>query len=58
MFPPILIPDKNTRELGNNVNPKSKKVTIFTFLDFLCLDKKKTSKSGGKTIHHEPVHVG
>ena len=57
MFTPILIPDKNTRELRNNVNPTSKKFKFSRFLDFLCSDKKPW-KSGRKTIHHEPVHVG
>ena len=57
MFTPILIPDKNTRELRNNVNPTSKKFKFSPFLDFLCSDKEPW-KSGRKTIHHEPVHVG
>ena len=30
-FTPILIPDKNTRELRNNVNPTSKKLEISGF---------------------------
>ena len=35
MFTPILIPDKNTHEHRNNVNPMSKKVKFFTFFFFL-----------------------
>ena len=31
MFTPILMPDKNTRELRNNVNPTSKKLEISGF---------------------------
>ena len=57
MFTPILIRDKNTRELKNNVNPVSKKVKIFTFFG-LFMFQQKIWKSGRKTIHHEPVHVG
>ena len=30
-FTPILMPDKNTRELRNNVNPTSKKLEISGF---------------------------
>ena len=56
-FTPILIPNKNTFELRNSINPTSKKLEFSRFLDFLCSDKK-PSKSGRKTIHHEPVHVG
>ena len=54
MFTLILIPDKATRELGNNVKPTSKKVKKNDFIDFLCFNKK-TWKSGRKTIHHEPI---
>ena len=57
MFTPILIPNKNTRELRNNINPTSKMLEFSCFLDFLCSDKY-LRKSGRKTIHHEPVHVG
>ena len=59
MFTSISIPDKNIRELRNNVdlNPSSKKFIFSRFLEFLCSDKKPW-KSGRKTIHHEPVHVG
>ena len=56
-FTPILMPDKNTRELRNNVNPTSKKLEISGFHGVFMFWKK-TSKSGRKTIHHEPVHVG
>ena len=31
MFTPILMPDKNTRELKNNLNPTSKKLEISGF---------------------------
>ena len=31
MFTPILMPDKNTRELKNNLNPTSKKQEISDF---------------------------
>ena len=34
MLTPILIPDKNTRELINNVNPTSKKLNFSCFLYF------------------------
>ena len=30
-FTPILMPDKNTRELRNNLNPKSKKLEFSGF---------------------------
>ena len=56
-FTPISMPNKNTRELRNNVNPTSKKLKISGFHGDLCSDKN-ASKSGRKTIHHEPVHVG
>ena len=57
MFTPILIPDKNTRKLRNVVNLMSKMFNLSFLFLFLCSDKK-PSKSGRKTIHHEPVHVG
>ena len=57
MFTPILKPDKNTRELKNNVNLTSKKLIFLFFLDVLCSNKK-PRKSGRKTIQHESVHVG
>ena len=57
MLTPIVIRDKNTRELKINVNPMSKKMKFSRFMDILC-NHKKASKSGRKTIHHEPVHVG
>ena len=44
MFAPILIPNKNTRELRNNINPTSKKLEFSRFLDFLCSDKKPSKK--------------
>ena len=56
-FKPILIPDKNSPKLRNKVNPVSKKLKFSRFWTFLCSDKK-PGKSGRKTIHHEPVHVG
>ena len=56
-FTPILMPDKNNEELRNNVNPTSKKLKFSGFLTVLCSEKK-PRKSGRKTIHHEPVHVG
>ena len=56
-FTPILMPNKNTRELRYNGNFTSKKLEISGFHGFLCSDKK-PSKSGRKTIHHEPVHEG
>ena len=31
MFTPFLMPDKNTRELRNNVNPTNKKLEISGF---------------------------
>ena len=38
---PIFIPDNNTHELRNNVNPTNKKFNFLRFfLDFLCSDKK------------------
>ena len=43
-FTPILIPDKNTRELRNNVNPTCKKLEFSRFLDFLQSDKKTLKK--------------
>ena len=56
LFSPISIPDKNTCELRNNVNPTSKKLKISRFLD-VYVPTKKHEKSGRKTIHHEPVHL-
>ena len=43
-FTPILIPNKNTRELRNIINPTSKKLEFSRFLDFLCSDKKPSKK--------------
>ena len=37
-FTPISIPNKNTRELGNTVNPTSLKLFL-RFLDVLCSHK-------------------
>ena len=40
MFTPILMPDKNTRELRNSVNPTSKKLEISGFRGvFMFLQK-------------------
>ena len=58
MFTPILIPNKNSHDLGNNVNPTNRKLKLSSFLILFVLTKKKTCKSVRKTIHHEPVHVG
>ena len=55
MFTPILMPDKNTRVLRNNVNPTSKKLEISWSFYILT---KNPSKSWRKTVHHEPVRVG
>ena len=57
MFTPISISDKTTRELENNVTPTSKKLKFSRFWTFYVWTQK-PSKSGRKTIHHEPVHVG
>ena len=57
MFTAIFIPDKHTHELQIYENPMSKKLNFFPFIDFLCFHKI-ARKSGIKTIHHEPVHVG
>ena len=56
MFPPISIPDRNTRELRNNVNPTSKKLSFSAFVEFLMF-RQKTFEKWEKTIHNEPVHV-
>ena len=55
MFTPILMPDKNTRGLRNNVNSTSKKLEISGFYRVLCSDKNPVEKW---EIHHEAVHVG
>ena len=47
-FKPILIPDKNTREIRNNVNPTSKKLKFSRVLDLLCSYKKTFEKVGEK----------
>ena len=44
VFTPILIPNKNTRELRNNINQTSKKLEFSRFLNFLCSDKKPSKK--------------
>ena len=44
MFTPILIRDKNTRELKNNVSPVSKKVKIFTFFGLFMFRQKNLEK--------------
>ena len=44
MFKPILILDKNTLELGNNVNPKSKKLPFSRFWTFYVWTKKNFEK--------------
>ena len=48
MFTPILMPDKNSRELRNNVNPTSKKNKIFTILDLFYVPTKNLGKVGEK----------
>ena len=49
MFTPILMPDKNTHELGNNSNPTSKKLKFSRFfLLFLFVRTKKIEKVGEK----------
>ena len=57
MFIPIIIPNKNTHDLKNDVNLTSKKLKFSGFLDFLCSNKNPW-KSGRKTSHHESVCVG
>ena len=57
MFTPILMPDKNTRELRNYLNPTSKKLEISGFRGVFMFWQK-PFENGRKTIHHEPVHVG
>ena len=47
-FTPILMPDKNTRELRNNVNPTSKKIEISGFHGFLFVLTKTLRKVGEK----------
>ena len=57
MFAPVSMPNKNTRELRNNVNPTSKKLKNSGFHGVFMFWQKRF-ESGRKTIHHEPVHVG
>ena len=40
VFPPISIPDKNTRELRNNVNPKSKKLKFSRLFGLFMFQQK------------------
>ena len=49
-FSRILIPDKNTRELRNNVDPTSKKLEFSRVLDFYALTKN-LRKNRGKSNH-------
>ena len=44
MFTPILIPDKHTHELRFNVNPMSKKLNFFRFIDFFMFQHKSLEK--------------
>ena len=41
---PIWIPDKNSQELRNNVNPTSKKIKIFTIFYFFMFRQKTSEK--------------
>ena len=47
-FTPILMPDKNTRELRNNVNPTSKKLEMSGFHGVFMFWKKNLRKVGEK----------
>ena len=47
-FTPILIPDKNTRELRNNVNPTCKKLEFSRFFLLFTLGQKNFEKVGEK----------
>ena len=40
VFTPISIPDKNTRELRNNVNPKSKKLKFSRLFELFMFQQK------------------
>ena len=44
MFPPILVPDKNTRELRNNVNPTSKKYNFSRYFGLFMFRQKNLEK--------------
>ena len=44
MFTTILLPDKNTHDLINNVNPMGKKVQFFTFLGLFMFRQKTSEK--------------
>ena len=48
MFTPILMPDKNTRELRNNLNPTSKKLEISGFQWVFYVLTKTLQKVGEK----------
>ena len=48
MFPPILIADKNTRVLRNNVNPTSKKFNFSRFFLSFYVPTKNLGKVGEK----------
>ena len=56
IFSPILIPDNNTRELRNHVNPTNKKLVFHVFWTFYG-PTKNLGKLGEKQSR-EPVHVG
>ena len=57
MFTPIIISDKNTSELRNNVSQMSEKVENLTLYGLFMFRPKSLEKVGEK-IHHEPVYVG
>ena len=48
MFPPILIPDINSRELRNNVNSTSQMFIFSLCLDFFYVPAKDLGKVGEK----------
>ena len=50
MFTPILIRDKNTRELRNNVNPMSKKLKFSRFFLTFYVPTKKLGRKVGENI--------
>ena len=62
MFKPFYIPNKNTRELRNNVNLASKKFNFSRFLDSLCFELKtlekweKNNQSGACPCRIEKSH--
>ena len=57
MYTQILIPNKNTRELRNNVNPALKSSIFYAFFFTFYVPTKKNLKKWEKNNHHEPVHV-